>query len=103
MRVFENDIVTVQRQTYTGGSSGTSSYSTIKTVKGFFKTFDGQMSALNDIQLAQGGNFSVKNDPDIRVGDRLIINGLSYDVKGVKTVGTGAGFTTIQFELGIKN
>jgi hypothetical protein len=65
--------------------SGKSSYATLGSGSGFFRTMSDEMAMLNSLQAGQGFTLNVDSDIDILPTDRVTISGTDYDVKAVGT------------------
>jgi len=64
-------------------ASGKSTYSALGSGEGFFKTMGDEMAMLNNIQAGQGFLMDTDGDADILPTDRVTVNSVDYDVKGV--------------------
>jgi len=69
---------------------------------GHFKPMSEEASALNEIQLGKGFELSVPIKIDITATDKVIVDGVQYDVGGVKNLEfQGITYKKVSLTLGL--
>ena len=76
--------VNIQRQTYTGNVSA---YSSSSTTTGYLRSLDAEAASQNGFQYGYAFSLICELGVDIQVGDKVVIGGKTYDVKGVTSNG----------------
>jgi hypothetical protein len=80
----------VYRLTQSGAKSAYGS-SPVATVEGYLRALDDEERALNGIeQIGSGFRFTAESGANINVTDKLVIDSVTYIVKGKKQVARGA-------------
>lgn len=87
MRTFLDKSVEIKRLSYVGDKS---SLSTLATVSGYLRQMSEEQSSLNNIQYGQGFKLIVEDSVDIKATDNVVIDGVSYTVKGVASHDRGS-------------
>ena len=82
--------ITIQRQTYT---NGVSAFSTVGTANAYLRSLSMQVAAQNGFQYGFAFSLICEVNVNLKVGDKVIISGTTYTVKGVATKG-GDGLPT---------
>lgn len=90
MRTFTNQkSIAVYRQTYSGTpaiSSFLLQYGTttgVSAVTGYLRPLGEEASSMNGIQYGYGFNLIVETAIDIKEGDQVVIDSVTYNVRGV--------------------
>ncbi len=74
--------VEITRQSYTGDKS---TFSTIATQKGYLRPLTEIQASENGFQFGQGFSLLMNDDADIQQGDKVVIDGKTFEVTGVAT------------------
>jgi hypothetical protein len=78
-KTFINKSFSLSRLSQSGSKSSWASHS---TGSGFFKPMSDEMAVINGLQAGQAYTIAVDPSFDIRVSDRLAIDGDTFEVKG---------------------
>ncbi len=86
----EHSLTLAERQVYSGSPSK-SVFTTVSGLAGkvYLRTLNEEQTAVNGLQWGQGFSIVYETALDIRVGDRLTIDGIVYVVKGTLTNSRG--------------
>ena len=91
MRQFSNSSATILRQVYV---LNVSSFTTVGSVSGYLRSLDPETASQNGFQYGYGFSFIADFGTDIRIGDKLSINAVLYDVKGITQNGIAQSATS---------
>jgi hypothetical protein len=81
MSSFFTKQFTSEKLTHTGDKSG---FVVGVSGEGYLRQLDEKSSALNGIQYGIGFKMTVEIGVDVSIGDRLTVDGVKYEVKGIK-------------------
>jgi hypothetical protein len=83
MYTFFNSKTNIQIQRATKNANGFSTYANITTCRAYFRALNESEAALNQDQYGKAYMILTDINTDIKIGDRLLINGEKYDVKSL--------------------